>query len=453
MRIHLIAMGGSVMHNLAIALQKNGHQISGSDDEIYDPAYSQLKKHGLLPPKMGWESLRIEAGLDAVIVGMHARKDNPELLRALELKLPVYSFPEYIGRFSKAKKKIVIAGSHGKTTTTSMIMHILKDSGRPFDYLVGARLQGFDTMVQLSDAPVIVIEGDEYLSSPIDLRPKFLHYDPDLLVITGIAWDHINVFPTYEEYCKAFQQLIDNLSAKTQVIWFQEDEEVRKLIERSTAAFETIPYKALDNRQEEGRVHLTGFGEKPIPLKIFGDHNLQNLSACWEVCRRIGMDAERFTESVRHFKGAARRLQLLHETENCAVYLDFAHAPSKAQATVSAIRSLYPDRKLIACLELHSFSSLNPEFLPQYGGTLDKAEHAVIFFSEHTLEMKKLPPLSSESLGGYFRKPGLVSFTQKEALKKHLFEQKEEKTVLVLMSSGRFQELDVKSFASQFCDQ
>lgn len=453
MRIHLIAIGGSVMHNLAIALQKSGHKVSGSDDEIYDPARSRLEKAGLLPKTTGWNDRRISPELDAVIVGMHARKENPELGRALDLGIPVYSFPEFVGRFSKGKKRVVIAGSHGKTTTTAMIMHVLREAGLAFDYLVGAQLDGFDTMVQLSDAPVMILEGDEYLSSPLDSRPKFMHYDPDLLVITGIAWDHINVFPTFGEYCRAFSELIRQLRPGTSLIWFEGDPVLKELVQKSSSAFESIPYQALEGRIAEGKTWLTGFESSPVPLQVFGDHNLQNLSACWEVCHRLGISAERFTESIRHFGGAARRLQCLAESPDCAVFLDFAHAPSKVKATLEAARKQFSGRKLIACLELHTFSSLNPDFLPLYKGALSAADEAIVFFSEHTLKIKKLPPLSPEGLEHHFQYPGLKAFTNPEQLKAYFLEQKPEKMVIVLMSSGRFQGWDAKSFALRFCQR
>ncbi len=364
------------MHNLALALQKNGHVVTGSDDEIYSPAKERLEKTGLLPPMFGWFPEKITDSLDLVILGMHAKADNPELLRAQELGLRVLSFPEFIYEHAKDKRRIVVAGSHGKTTTTAMIMHVLQKRNIPFDYLVGAQLEGFDTMVQLSDAPLMVIEGDEYLSSPLDRRPKFLHYRPHIAIVTGIEWDHINVFPTFEEYKRQFELLVENLEPGGSLIYYDKDPHLREIVRRSTADFFAAPYTVLQHHVLYGRVIVKWKNGERFNLEIFGEHNLANLNAALFVCLELGITEAEFLEEAETFKGAAKRMQLLVETDKSAAWLDFAHAPSKVRATVSAAKSLHPKRQLVACAELHTFSSLNKNFLPQYAHTMDAADLA-----------------------------------------------------------------------------
>ncbi len=446
MRIHLIAMGGAVMHNLALALQKNGHFVTGSDDEIYNPAKDRLEKAGLLPPKFGWFPENITSELDFVILGMHARADNPELQKALETGIKVFSFPAFIFQHAKEKKRVVVAGSHGKTTTTSMIMHVLRHAGLSFDYLVGAQLDGFETMVQLSEAPIMVIEGDEYLSSPIDRRPKFLHYRPHVAIITGVAWDHINVFPTYEEYCQQFALLLENMEPAAKLFYFEQDRDLVNIIKHSQSAINTKPYKAFDARVQDGKTLVQTPQNQEITLPIFGNHNLANLSAARHACLELGVTEEQFWEAAQSFTGAAKRLQNLFSSKEFSAWLDFAHAPSKAKATVQAVQQLNPERKLLACLELHTFSSLNKDFLPLYAGTLDPADVACVYFSPHTLEMKKMPAIDPEEIKAAFQLPRLQVFTQRTELEDFLKSQKLAGTNLLLMSSGNFGGMDIKAF-------
>jgi len=446
MRIHLIAMGGAVMHNLALALQKIGHFVTGSDDEIYNPAKDRLEKAGLLPEKFGWFPEKITTDLDFVILGMHAKADNPELLRAQEMGVQVMSFPEFIYKQAKDKKRIVVAGSHGKTTTTSMIMHVLRNRGLDFDYLVGAQLEGFDTMVRLSDAPIMVIEGDEYLSSAIDRRPKFLHYRPHIAVITGVAWDHINVFPTYGEYCRQFELLTQNMEVGGNLFYYGPDKDLSEIVSRSTSEIYAAPYSTLPHRVIEGETIVRTSKTDNVKLKIFGDHNLANLAAAKLVCEVLGIRDRAFWKAIQTFTGAAKRLEQLVSGEKFSAWLDFAHAPSKARATVEAVRNLHPDRHLIACLELHTFSSLDKGFLPLYKGTLDPADVAAVFYSPHTLEMKKMPPIAQAEIQAAFGKLGLQVFTERADLEAFLKKQDLGHTNLLLMSSGNFGGMDIPTF-------
>ncbi|MCC6726814.1 MAG: peptidoglycan synthetase [Saprospiraceae bacterium] len=446
MRIHLIAMGGAVMHNLALALQKNGHFVTGSDDEIYNPAKERLEKAGLLPEMFGWFPEKITTDLDLAILGMHARADNPELLRAQEMGVRVMSFPEFIYKHSQDKKRIVVAGSHGKTTTTSMIMHVLRNVGIDFDYLVGAQLEGFDTMVRLSDAPFMVIEGDEYLSSPIDRRPKFLHYRPHVAVITGVAWDHINVFPTYKEYCHQFELLLQNMEAEGNLFYYGPDKDLSDIVNRSESEIYATPYYSLPYKIMYGGTVVRTSDKDIVKLEIFGDHNLANLSAARFVCSTIGIRDWTFWKAIQTFKGAAKRLQNLVSAESFSAWLDFAHAPSKAKATVEAVRKLHPERRLIACLELHTFSSLNKDFLPLYNGSLQPADVAAVFYSPHTLEMKKMPPVAPAEIQAAFGKSGLQVFTERAELEAFIKNQNLENANLLLMSSGNFGGMDIPGF-------
>lgn len=431
------------MHNLAIALQDNGHQVSGSDDEIYDPARARLAARGLLPLSAGWFPEKITPELDLVVLGMHARSDNPELERALKLNIPIASFPEFIGRHARQKIRIVVAGSHGKTTTTAMIMHLLRHAGVDFDYLVGAQLEGFDTMVRLSDAPYMVIEGDEYLSSAIDRRPKFIHYQPHILVLTGIAWDHINVFPTFEEYLLQFEILLNTLPTGATVFYDERDTHLRKLLAGARADLQLSPYSPLPHRSENGTTWMVVNGGAAVPLKIFGAHNLANLNAAFQVAGKLGVAEKTLYEAAQTFRGAAKRLQTLAENETCKAWLDFAHAPSKVAATVQAVSNLYPQRRLTACVELHTFSSLNKAFLPQYNGALQAADEAVVFYSPHTLLMKKMPSIDPEDIQKAFGHSNLKVFTSAADLENFLRKTDWHERNLLLMSSGNFGGLDI----------
>ncbi len=451
MNIHLIAIGGAVMHNLAIALKKKGHTVSGSDDEIFEPSFSRLEKQGLLPPDWGWFPEKITNNTDAVILGMHARKDNPELQKAQALGIKVYSFPEYVYEQTKQKTRIVIGGSHGKTTITSMIMYVMQQAGKKFDYLVGSSISGFDTMVNLSDdSQYAVIEGDEYLSSPLDKRPKFHHYKPHLAVLSGIAWDHINVFPTFENYVSQFEIFINSIEEDGELFYFSGDKILQKLVENTKktiakTGYNTHPF-VLDNNQ----LVLKTVDGREIPLAIFGKHNLQNLEAAHLVCNRIGISDTEFYEHISSFTGAGRRLQKLKETSQSAFFYDFAHSPSKLKATTVSLKEQFPERKLIACFELHTFSSLNKDFLPQYAHTMDSADVAVVYFNEHTLEHKKLPPITVDEVKNGFSNNNLMVFTDRNEMIRFLKKLDKSNSTILMMSSGNFSGIDMQKLANLF---
>ncbi|MBL4668343.1 MAG: peptidoglycan synthetase, partial [Flavobacteriales bacterium] len=381
MRVHFIAIGGSAMHNLAIALHKKGFNVTGSDDEIFEPSKGRIAKHGLLPNKFGWDENRITTELDAVILGMHARIDNPELLKAQELGVKVYSYPEYIYEQSKDKIRVVIGGSHGKTSITSMVLHVLEKCNKKFDYMVGAQLEGFDTMVEITDAKIIILEGDEYLSSPIDRRPKFHLYHPNIALISGIAWDHINVFPTFENYVEQFSEFIKLIEKDGKLIYCKADAEVNKIaLMTSNPDIDRIGYQTPDNVINNGITSVLVEGNE-IPLQIFGDHNLQNLNGARLICNELKINDNQFYEAIQDFKGASKRLELIAATDNTAIYKDFAHSPSKLKATTQAVKKQYPNRELIACMELHTFSSLNKEFLQEYKNSMSSADEAYVYYS------------------------------------------------------------------------
>ncbi len=446
MKIHFIAIGGSAMHNLAIAMFKKGFVITGSDDEIEEPSRSRLEKSGLLPAHTGWFPEKLDKSLDAVILGMHARADNPELLRANELGLRVYSYPEYIYEQTKDKMRIVVGGSHGKTTITAMILHVLAALKIDCDYLVGAQLEGFDTMVRLTrEAGIAVIEGDEYLSSPIDRRPKFHLYHPSIAILSGIAWDHINVFPTFQNYLEQFRIFIDLIVKNGSLVYCREDKEVRVLSEAARADIQLYPYGIPSFEVKDGETILidenTG---KHYPLLIFGDHNLMNLNGARLVCNRVGVKDEDFYKAITSFKGAAKRLELVFRMANFAMYKDFAHSPSKLKATTAAVKAQFPARKLVACMELHTFSSLNEDFLKEYNGAMAQADEAYVYFNPHTIEHKKLKPVSPEQVKAAFGGTNVQVFTDSKQLEELLKQKSWVNSNLLMMSSGNFDGLDFK---------
>ncbi|MEO1411017.1 MAG: Mur ligase family protein [Bacteroidota bacterium] len=442
MKVHLIAIGGSAMHNLAIALHCNHHTVTGSDDEIYDPARSRLLTQGLLPPQLGWHPDRIHPGLDLVILGMHARPDNPELARARDLGIRICSYPEFLYERARHQRRLVVAGSHGKTTTTAMILHALSEGGSVFDYLVGAQLEGFDNMVQLSEAPLIVIEGDEYLSSPIDRRPKFLHYRPHLAIITGIAWDHINVFPSFEAYVEQFALFLESVEPDGEVFYYAHDEVLQAVVANYSGSARLTAYEAPPARIRNGQTFLNIGGEE-LGLQIFGQHNLENLRAAALVCGALGMSEKDFYAAIRSFPGAAKRMQTLIDRSNRRAILDFAHAPSKVRATTRALRAQFPRRELIACLELHTFSSLNRDFLPQYHHSLAAAHRAIVYVDDHTLAMKQRPPIADELIHQAFDHPQLQVLRQPDQLRAVLRTLDWNQRNLLLMTSGTFGGLDL----------
>lgn len=442
MRIHFISIGGKAMHNLALELAHNGHEVTGSDDEIYNPSRERLAQAGLLPDKMGWDADRITPAIEAIILGMHARPDNPELAKAQALGLPIYSFPAFLYEVAKDKKRVVVAGSHGKTTTTAMIMHVLKYNQLDFDYMVGAQVKGYDRMVKLSDAPIIVLEGDEYLSSPIDRRPKFIHFHPHIAIITGIAWDHINVFPTFSNYVYQFEQLLEVAEKGATIIWYDPDEELQKLTAKGRPDLSYIPYRPFASVIKEGHTFVKTPAGDHVSIQVFGQHNLANFSAAFHACRRLGLSDEQFFAAISTFQAAGKRLEVLTQTDCSIAWLDYAHAPSKVQATIEAVKAQYPDRQLVACLELHTFSSLNKDFHSHYAGTMNAADKAIVFFSEHTLKMKRLPSFSPRDLQLAFAHPDLEVFTERALLEARLQQLGWTDKNLLFMSSGTFDGLN-----------
>ena len=442
MNIHFIAIGGAAMHNLALALHLKGDAITGSDDEIFDPSKSRLSASGILPKVFGWFPEKITTHLDAIVLGMHAKADNPELLKAQELGLKIYSYPEFLYEQSKFKTRVVIGGSHGKTTITSMILHVMHYFNREVDYMVGAQLEGFDVMVKLTEHnDFIILEGDEYLSSPIDRRPKFHLYKPNIALLSGIAWDHINVFPTWENYVEQFSIFVDSIVEGGSITYNIEDAEVKKVVESSENTIRKFPYQTPNYKVQDGTT-LLETEEGPMPVEIFGKHNLNNLAGAKWICQQMGIDENDFYEAISTFQGASKRLEKIAETEKSIAYKDFAHSPSKVLATTNALKNQYPNRKLIACLELHTYSSLNPEFLKEYKGALDAADVAVVFYSPHAVEIKKLKAISSEQIANAFQRENLIIFTNPTAFKTFLFSQKFNETSLLLMSSGDYGGLD-----------
>ena len=438
MRTHFIAIGGAAMHNLALALHNKGYQVTGSDDAIFEPSKSRLEKKGLLPTEMGWFPEKITADIEAVILGMHAKADNPELLKAQELGLKIYSYPEFLYEQSKNKTRVVIGGSHGKTTITSMILHVMHFHNIEVDYMVGAQLEGFDTMVHLThDNDFIVLEGDEYLSSPIDRRPKFHLYQPNIALLSGIAWDHINVFPTFENYVEQFEIFVNQITKGGILVYNEEDETVKKVAEESTNTIRRLPYQTPSYTVKDGTT-LLDTPEGPMPIEVFGAHNLNNLAGAKWICQNMGVDEADFYEAIASFKGASKRLEKIAEGKGKVAYKDFAHSPSKVSATTKAVKAQYPDRKLVACLELHTYSSLNAEFLKEYEGALDAADVAVVFYSPDAVKIKQLSAVTYDQIAQSFKRDDLIIYTNPAEFKDFLFSYDLNDSALLLMSSGNY---------------
>ncbi|MGB5780319.1 MAG: Mur ligase family protein [Eudoraea sp.] len=443
MRIHFIAIGGSAMHNLALALYQKGYIVTGSDDVIFEPSKSRLAKQGILPSEFGWFPDKIDASLDAVILGMHAKADNPELLKAKQLGLKIYSYPEFLYEQSKHKTRVVIGGSHGKTTITSMILHVMNYHGRDVDYMVGAQLEGFDRMVHLTEEnDFIVLEGDEYLSSPIDRRPKFHLYRPNIALLSGIAWDHVNVFPTFENYLEQFRIFVDSIVKGGSITYNEEDVNVKNIVEASANSIRKLPYSTPDFFVEHGKTFLNT-GEGPMPLEIFGRHNLNNLAGAKWICQNMGVDEEDFYEAITSFKGASKRLEKIGERDNTIIFKDYAHSPSKVAATTKAVKEQFPDRKLIACLELHTYSSLNAEFLKEYRGALKEADVSAVFYIPESVKIKGLEEITKDQIEQAFQQKDINIFTNSAAFKEFLFEQDVTKSIILFMSSGNYGGLDL----------
>ncbi|GAB3500156.1 Mur ligase family protein [Spirosoma knui] len=449
--IHFISIGGSVMHDLALELQRQGYTITGSDDEIYEPSRTRLNEHGLLPDNMGWFPEKIHSGLDAVIVGMHARKDNPELVRAQELGLPIFSYPEYIYQQSQQKQRIVIAGSHGKTTITSLILHVLKYHNRQFDYLIGEKLSGFDTMVHLTDeAPIIIIEGDEYASSPIDNRPKFLHYHPHIALISGIAWDHVNIYPTWDEYVDQFESLAEAMP-KAGILVFDETDNMLDVIgQKERTDITKIPYEAHPSQIIGEQTYLVTKQGKKIPVPIFGEHNMKNVAGAMTICDRIGITEEQFYQAIPSFSGVARRLERIAGRENRILFWDFAHAPSQVEATTEAVKRQFPNRKLLAAVELQEYSRLTKPFLEQYKGCLDSADIGVVYFNPRTALVQNAQHSITDEIRAAFDNPQLNVFSKTDELQSHLNQQRNNAEIFLFMSPGTFGDLNISAFTNQF---
>ena len=442
MNIHFIAIGGSAMHNLALALEHKGYHITGSDDVIFEPSKSRLEAKGLLPDQFGWFPEKIDDKLDAIILGMHAKPDNPELARAKALDLKIYSYPEFLFEQSKYKTRVVIGGSHGKTTITSMILHVRNYHGIEVDYMVGAQLDGFDRMVHLTEEnDFIVLEGDEYLSSPIDRRPKFHLYEPNIALLSGIAWDHINVFPTFENYVEQFRIFVDSIIKGGSITYNIEDEIVKEVVESSENTIRKFPYSTPNYNVQDGTT-LLETPEGDMPLEIFGQHNLNNLAGAKWICQQMGVDEMDFYEAIATFGGASKRMEKIAEWKTGLAYKDFAHSPSKVKATTGAVKEQYPDHRLLACLELHTYSSLNAEFLEEYQGALDMADEAVVFYSPEAVKIKKLEAVSEQQIAEAFEREDLKTFTNPKDFQDFLFGQNFENTTLLLMSSGNYGGLD-----------
>ena len=438
MRTHFIAIGGAAMHNLALALHNKGYQVTGSDDAIFEPSKSRLEKKELLPKEFGWFPEKITSDIEAIILGMHAKADNPELLKAQELGLKIYSYPEFLYEQSKNKTRVVIGGSHGKTTITSMILHVMHYHNIEVDYMVGAQLEGFETMVHLThENDFIVLEGDEYLSSPIDRRPKFHLYQPNIALLSGIAWDHINVFPTFENYVEQFEIFVNQITKGGILVYNEEDETVKKVAEQTTNTIRRLPYHTPSYTVEDG-ITLLDTPEGPMPIEVFGAHNLNNLAGAKWICQNIGVDEADFYEAITSFKGASKRLEKIAEGKGKVAYKDFAHSPSKVSATTKAVKAQYPNRELVACLELHTYSSLNAEFLKEYEGALDAADVAVVFYSPDTVRIKQLEEVSYEQIAQSFKRDDLIIYTNPAEFKEFLFNYDLDNSALLLMSSGNY---------------
>ncbi len=442
MKIHFIAIGGSVMHNLALCLRNKHYNVSGSDDEIFEPAATRLGQQGLLPEKFGWFPEKIHSELNAVILGMHAKADNPELLRAKELGVPVFSFPAYVYEQLKNKKRIVVGGSHGKTSITAMMLHVLNSTDKKFDYLVGSKIDGFELMVKMTDeATVAVLEGDEYLSSALERLPKFHFYKPHIAILSGIAWDHVNVFPTFENYVEQFRKFIQTIEPGGVLIYNEEDEILKKLAGEANQSIKKVPYQTPDYEIRDSITYLK-HNKREYPLVVFGKHNLLNLEAARLACHQIGIPGELFVKSIQTFSGAAKRLETIFKNESSALFKDFAHSPSKLKATINAVKEQFSERNLIACMELHTFSSLNQQFLEEYKNSMDEADLPVLFYSRHALEMKRLPDLSPEIVKQSFGNENLRVFTDKKELLDFLLSCDLKNSNLLMMSSGNFDGMD-----------
>jgi UDP-N-acetylmuramate: L-alanyl-gamma-D-glutamyl-meso-diaminopimelate ligase len=443
MNVHFIAIGGAIMHNLAICLQNMGHSVSGSDDNIFDPAKSNLEKVGLMPAKIGFDVAYISKDIDAIILGMHAKQDNVELKKAQDLGIRIYSFPEFIYEQSKTKIRIVVGGSHGKTTTTAMIMHVMRTMNFDFDYLVGSSLAGFDLSVKLSNAPYIVLEGDEYLSSPIEMTSKFHYYKPNIAIITGIAWDHVNVFPTWESYIETFNTFLKNLSSDAQAILFEQDKTLQEIAKNASCQVQF--YNTPDYKIKDEKTFIIWEGLQ-YPLAFFGKHNIENLESARIACEAIGIKGEDFFEAIASFTGTAKRLEVISNKNKIVAFRDFAHSPSKLEATLNSVKEQYEHKKLIACMELHTFSSTNKDFLSEYQGSMQQGDLAIIYMSAKAFELKGKDAISDETIHETFEQENIHVCRNPKELLALLNMNYSKDAVFLFMSSGSFDGIDWVSF-------
>ena len=442
MRLHFIAIGGSAMHSLALEMKRMGNEITGSDDAIFNPSKAKLKAAEILPETLGWFPEKITNKIDVVILGMHAKINNPELLKAQSLKLKIQSYPEFLAEISQEKTRVVIAGSHGKTTITAMILHVLNYHDISTDFMLGAPVSAVtETLFVSEENDFILLEGDEYLSSAIDLQPKFLWYQPEIALISGIAWDHINVFPTFETYVSQFEKFIFSIREGGVLLYNQEDLVLKDLVENSPHAVKKIPYRAPTHYIENGITFLDT-SEGSLPLSVFGEHNLMNLSGAQWISQLMGLDAVEFYEAIPSFTGAAKRLEKISQGLTAVLYKDFAHAPSKVMATAKAVKDQFKGFEIQICLELHTYSSLDISFINQYKKTLSLADKAIIFYDPEALKIKNRSPISTEIIQAAFDHDFLKVITKTSSLEEYLFSQKYDNKILVMMSSGNFGGLD-----------
>ena len=452
-KVHFIAIGGSVMHNLAITLKQLGYEVSGSDDKIYDPSKSRLEKQNLLPDKLGWNPNTIDEEIDFIVLGMHAKKENPELIRALELGCKIYSYPELIYEFSKTKTRIVIGGSHGKTTVTAMILHVLSFYNINIDYLLGAQIEGFEKMVNLTKSnEFILIEGDEYLSSPIDKSPKFHKYNSNIAVITGIAWDHINVFPSFENYVSQFEKFIESITDGGVLVFNSNDDLVTKIVNSSTKSIRKIQYSTVDHELINGTTYIKT-SEGNIPLEVFGDHNLSNLCAAKQICSLLGVFDDEFYAAIANFKGASNRLETIYRDNFKIIIKDFAHSPSKLKASIDAVKKQFLNKNIIAVYELHTFSSFSKDFINEYYGTLSNADIKIIYYDKDVSGKRSEIEIDDKIIKVAFGSNDLKVISSKNILVKNILDNSFNNSVLLLMSSGNFSSLNVNSLIENINEQ
>ena len=442
MQLHFIAIGGSAMHSLALAMHRLGHRVTGSDDAIFDPSKTKLEQANLLPDTLGWHPEKLNNEIDVVVLGMHAKADNPELIMAQALGLKIQSYPEFLASMCKEKSTVVVAGSHGKTTITAMVLHVLNYHGVSTDFMIGAPVPAVTETLSISDEnDFILLEGDEYLSSAIDSQPKFLWYKPEIALISGIAWDHVNVFPTFEDYISQFEKFIYSIVEGGVLFYNEEDKELKSLVENCSHPVKKIPYGTPEHTLDNGITYLNT-SEGSLPLSVFGTHNLMNLAGARWISQLMGVDVSDFYEAIPSFTGAAKRMERLAKGKTAILFKDFAHAPSKVSASAKAVKSQFSRHKIKVCLELHTYSSLDATFIKQYKDSLTAADEAIVFYDPEALKIKNRAPIDPDAIKKAFNHSSIVVITEAKVLQKELFEQEYVNYVLVMMSSGNFGDLD-----------